>query len=115
MILLVVLLGAGLHDPVEDPGGEPQPRVDPGQRAVGGAFPRLVGHPGDDLQHDELAQRPRPAVDQIYYPEQQLARDAVVEAGRAQRLSLGTAQPGGGQLEAGRAAGRANRGVLPGR
>nr|WP_263656072.1 hypothetical protein [Nonomuraea aurantiaca] len=90
--LLVVLIGAGLHDALEDPPGQARaPRV-----AVHGpvahALPRLVRHAGDDLQHGELGERALLAVHEVDGLEHHLGQQAVLHARGGERVPLGPEQ-----------------------
>jgi hypothetical protein len=86
--LLVVLVGAGLDDALEHPPGQRGPAAVPGQRQVAHPLPGLVGHPGDELEHGELDDRPFPAVGQVHRREQSPGQQAVPEPGRVQGFRL---------------------------
>ena len=86
--LLVVLVGAGLDDALEHPPGQRGPAAVPGQRQVAHPLPGLVGHPGDELEHGELDDRPFPAVGQVHRREQGPGQQAVPEPGRVQGFRL---------------------------
>ena len=70
MPMLVVLLFPGLLDPVVDPPGQPDLVVHVGDRDVGDLLPGLVRHPGDELEHLELRERPLLAVERVEGREQ---------------------------------------------
>ena len=70
MPLLVVLLPAAHPNPVEHPPGKPWLAGRVGHRHICHVLPRLIGHPGDQLEHPKLLQGPLPAVDDIHHQEQ---------------------------------------------
>ena len=86
--LLVVLLLPGLPDAVVDPPGKLGPAVHVRDRDVGDLLPRLVGHPGDQLEDLELRQRPLLSVERVERGEQDAGQHAVRAARRAERLGL---------------------------
>ena len=70
-IVVVVLLMAAFLNKIENPPGEVGLGVGVGHGDVGHMLPGLIGHPRDDLQHFEFAERPATAVEQIHGEEKQ--------------------------------------------
>jgi hypothetical protein len=89
---LVVLLGSGLENAVEDSPGQTGVAVQTGERPVGGPLPSLVGNGCEELQNLELRQGTPAAVYEIDRRQQHGGNRITANRGLSKRRLLGTVQ-----------------------
>ena len=86
MPLLVILLPSADSHGVEHASGEPGPSSGVGDCHIGDVLPRLVGHPGDELEHPELLERSSASIGQVHRREQRFRRQPRATPRRRQRF-----------------------------
>lgn len=87
--LLIVLLGAALGDPLDDPAGEVGTVGGVGDSDVGDLFPGLVRDAGNQFEDLELRVRTEFAVDNVEELEEKPGAEPVAPPGRLERLTMG--------------------------